>query len=266
LLISLLFGLFFTLVYESGLVLQLFLDKPVSVYRTVRDIKNCHVDARKICMAGGGNTEDFWRAAIEPARASCRKVELANDQPVLIRGRDPFERGLDMTANTDACEFFMGSSGTLAVAAETVHCGKLSVVGEPFYTISSGFALPKGSNLTEIMSEETLKLQLQDKIPSVLEFGTDNIKCTPVRDTQVTWRRLKVFFYVAYPVLAMLLLVVVFDQIQRHQARRAAKTDGAEEGQRADEGDVEEGAVPTSTSPSAAATAPGAPAAAAAGR
>jgi hypothetical protein len=238
-LIAVLCGLFLTLVYESGLVLQLFLDQPSSQFRSIEDVKNCHIGANQICMARGEATEAFWRAAVEPARATCRVGELANDQPVLVGGDDPFRSGLEKAASGGSCEFFMAATSTVTVAAETVYCGKLRVVGQPFYRISTGFTLPKGSNLTEALSKETLKLLQQDKLPSAVAYGTANIKCPHGSDTQLTWARLKVFFYVVYPTLGIMFLIMLLDP--NNDGAAGADDDGDRQG---GGGDVENGAAP----------------------
>jgi hypothetical protein len=189
-------------------VLHLFLIKPVSQFRSVEDVKNCRIDATNFCLPAGGASENFWREAIEPSRSNCRKLSLEDDQPVLIKGSDPFSQGLDALTQKETCDFFLGPTGTLTVAAEGRYCNRAEVVGEPFYPHSASFILPKGSNYTLSMSDATLRLQLQDRVPSPFEYGVVQ-ECNKVSQTQLTWEILKIFFYAAYAALAFALLLNV---------------------------------------------------------
>ena len=98
-----------------------------------------------------------------------------------------------VTQNFDECyervvngssDFFYLLTSTALVAANQRYCGKLTVVGESFFDTSLSFLLPKGSNLTETFSVETLNLQNEGKLQSAFSYATRN-KCPDVTDPTV---------------------------------------------------------------------------------
>lgn len=213
-LFAVLTGLFMTLVYESGLVLQLFLDNPVSEFRSVDDVKNCRLAASDFCVPAGGATQDFWKFAIEAARDNCRTSTLERDQPSFVSSGgafpDPFSAGLDAVAKKE-CRFFLALSSTMTVATENTYCGTLSVVGETFFPVSISVVLPKGSNLTEAFSVATMNFQQEDTLQTPVEYGAPR-KCNTVVTNVLDWNRLGLFFYVAWTVYFFMLLFMWADQ------------------------------------------------------
>jgi hypothetical protein len=202
-------------------VLHLFSVKPLSRFRSVDDVKNCGIAATAFCLPKGDASENFWLNAIEPSRNGCRKLSLEEDQPVRIEGSDPFSEGFNALTEKKTCEFFLASTGTLTVASEGPYCNRAEVVGEPFYPLSTSFILPKGSNYTVPMSEATLRLQQQDRVPSPIKYGVAQ-ECKKQSQTQLTWETLQFFFYFAYGVLFLWVLgtcILCLVRKKRHDRR-----------------------------------------------
>lgn len=215
LLFALLCGLFLTIVYEAGLVVQLFNDKPVSDFRSLEDITDCRLDARNICIPAGGAMEKFWNLTVEPARRRCNK-NRSEDQPRRIRastGSDPYSSVLEHAATSGACSYAFASTHTISARVASKFCNKLSIVGKQFYYVSSGFVLPKGSNLTTHMSAATLRLQQENRLPSAVEYATQSQArmCEGVKVTKISLRRLSAFFLVAFGTLLFITVYMLFD-------------------------------------------------------
>jgi hypothetical protein len=86
-------------------------------------------------------------------------------------------------------------------------------VGKQFYYVSSGFVLPKGSNLTTHMSAATLRLQQENRLPSAVEYATQSQArmCEGVKVTKISLRRLSAFFLVAFGTLLFITVYMLFD-------------------------------------------------------
>lgn len=202
-LLAMMVGLLFVIIYEAAIVVKLFERKPSSRFNSLADLKNCNVDASKVCLSAGGAVQDFWAETIEKARKSCRKRSFKDDQPTLIKpanGLDSYTIGLERTADPadDGCEFFMGSTSLVTRAANTKFCGKLAVVGEPFYPLSSGFVAPKNSNFTKILDETTLRLQQENKLANVVEKGQ---VCNSSSNSGTIGKEARPVFYILFLVL-----------------------------------------------------------------
>jgi hypothetical protein len=173
----------------------------------VDDLKSCRVDATRFCIPGKTATEVFWQKAIEPARQNCRRRSVEDDQPVVMYD-DP--SGLKAAAETDTCDFFMELTSIVTVASENEYCNKLTVVGDAFSPLTTGFVLPRNSNLTMPMSNATLQLQQQDKLQTPIEYGVVR-ECKELSQTRLTWRRMAIFFEVSYATLVIMILLMLID-------------------------------------------------------
>lgn len=146
--------------------------------------------------------------------------ECPNKNPNVIGYEDgvsPFARGLKAVADgkptgslEKPCDYFMGSASTLQVAATTTYCGKLVVVGKPFYPILTSFAFGVESNLTDLVSEEILKLQQKNQIIDEVRYGVGDTECNYLSDSQIGWNLMSPFIYLSLGILAILFLFVVF--------------------------------------------------------
>jgi hypothetical protein len=134
---------------------------------------------------------------------------------------DPFSEGLKAAAKTNACDFFMALTSIVTVASENQYCNELTVVGETFFPVTTGFVLPRNSNLTMPMSNATLQLQQQDKLQTPIEYGVVR-KCKEVSQKRLTWRRMAIFFKVSYGTLVFMILLMLTDP-------RPQKAEGASE-------------------------------------
>lgn len=200
---------------NQGLVVQLGIDRPVSEFRSIEDVKNCNISATDFCLPKGGATEASWKIAVEAARKDCRKPPLEQDQPTFVTAgeqfKDPYSAGLAAVANRK-CKYFLALASTVTVATETIYCNKLSVVGKPFFPSPVSIVLPKDSNITGPISTATLKLQQRDKLESPIAYGVRE-KCVSVLSAnRLNWRRLGVLFYVTWVLHVAMFAYMLLDK------------------------------------------------------
>lgn len=133
-----------------------------------------------------------------------------------------FEKVLD-----ESCDYFYTLEGHVVSQTKGRYCGRLTAVGKPFFDTSVGFILPMDSNLTKIMSEQTLILREADKLETSTNFA-DRLSCNEVTDPTITWSKLRVFFYMAYAGLGVILVFMVFDMFIDGRNNAAPDTSSAQ--------------------------------------
>jgi hypothetical protein len=68
------------------------------------------------------------------------------------------------------CDFFFNLGGQVLFEANERHCGKLITVGKLFFETTVAFVLPKGSNLTDTISMETLRLREEKQLVNSTQY------------------------------------------------------------------------------------------------
>lgn len=216
----------FFLLLTAGLVVQLSRAPRGSQFRTIKDFKNCRLNASELCIPAGGASQGFWDEAVAPERA----LDCPNDKPDLIESsvaaRDIYEESMRKAVSNEpgSCKFVLSATSTLQSASRGEYCGTLTVVGDPFFSINSGFVLPKGSSLTDPFSRETLKLHRRDLLESPLDVA-NKLKCdySNTGTVQLNWSLLGIFFYVSWTGLALILLLMI---LLPEPVTNSAKDDG----------------------------------------
>lgn len=149
-----------------------------------------------------GPCSDF--ACIDAGNSRC--VKEIGKTPTIVKS---FSEGFS-SVEDEVCDYYYTLQGQVLTQTKGRFCGRLTAVGKSFFDTNVGFILPKGSALTSVMSEETLILREADKLESSFSFADDQ-KCPDVTDPTITWSKLKVFFYMAYAGLTIILLLMIFD-------------------------------------------------------
>lgn len=146
-------GLFLMIVYEASLTVLLFESTKTSVFRTLDDITGCAVDPAKIAMIEGSSAQELWNLGINTSvhRMKCGWTTTG------ITVRD-LEQGFQFLKQKKV-DYFFDLEGSVLFRAHR-NCDIFQAVGEPFYSTSVGFILPKRSNasqdfLQRVLSRET---------------------------------------------------------------------------------------------------------------
>lgn len=136
----------------------------------------------------------------------CRCVKQSGKSPVMVSS---FGQGFRNVKN-GACDYYYTLQGQILTQSRGRYCGQLTAVGKPFFDTSVSFVLPKNSSLTSLMSMETLLLREVDLLESSSKYA-DRLSCPEVTDATITLSKLKLFFYIAFGGLTLILLFMILD-------------------------------------------------------
>lgn len=135
-----------------------------------------------------------------------------------------YDELVERTVNK-SCKFSSALGSTLLHAVVGRYCGKLIQTGEPFFEGGISYVMPKGSPLTPMLSNATLKLKVEGALPSVLEYLGRNDKCILRNDPTLSFSRLRIFFFVAFGVCFLVFLEMVIDPQTVHKDTDTSKAD-----------------------------------------
>lgn len=155
-----------------------------------------------MCYAGNGAAKQFFEIALKPI--AC--VQKDGGQPQAISS---FEAGFQAVLE-GSCDYFYTLEGQVLSQSRGRYCGKLTAVGRKFFETSVSFILPRNSNLTLPISLTTLRMREEDKLVSASTFA-EREWCPDITDATLDWDKMKVFFYVAYSGLGVMLALMAAD-------------------------------------------------------
>lgn len=127
--------------------------------------------------------------------------------PVIV---DSYNELVAKTASKE-CKFSFALGSTLLDAASGRYCDILVPTGEPFFEGGTSFVLPRGSNFTQSMSNETLILKAQGLLPSIQEYLRTETSCRLSTSPVLTFKKLRLFFLLAYAVCFVIFLEMMLD-------------------------------------------------------
>ena len=100
------------------------------------------------------------------------------------------------------------------------YCGRLTLVGEPFFEHVSGYVLPKGSPLTDPMNEAVLMLRQTNGLITAASRGQ---ACNdPGEKNQVGMAQLNLFFGISYGGYFVILIIAFITRF-RHRKKVFSK-------------------------------------------
>lgn len=99
------------------------------------------------------------------------------------------------------------TSGTGRSQAQ--YCGVMAMTGEMCIRTGASFLLPRGSNLTEPMARETLRMSTAASIPGAEQFM--KAKCAEGGPASLSLKQLFLFFMVAFGACFVVFLVMILD-------------------------------------------------------
>lgn len=184
-------GLFLLTIYEASLTVLLFESTRTSPFRTLRDIQDCAVSPAKVAMIRGGASQEFWNLAVNTTdrRKKCKDWDRVGFTVSNL------EEGFTALRNGTA-DFYYSLEGSVLFRAHR-NCEEFEPVGEPFFSTSVGFVMPKNRNgsedLLDILSRETRKLREQDGFESASLLASRN-SCEAETDATITSGKLWAFF------------------------------------------------------------------------
>lgn len=122
-----------------------------------------------------------------------------------------------MTAATLAhtCRFML-TTGPQRRTALNAHCGTLVDVGEPVTARSIGLVVPRGWPHFAPLSHAILDLLERHEHPPLEEFLEDASTCDPPQFPTLPFRRLRMFFVLAFLSCAGMALVMIIDPQTPH--------------------------------------------------
>lgn len=193
-------GLFLITVYQASLTVLLFESTTVSPFRTLSDFTDCNLDPSRVAIIAGGASQDFWNNAVNTShfREKCSWDSVGMTVPNL-------EEGFRFVANGNA-DYFYSLQGSVLFRSYR-NCKDFQAVGEPFFSTSVAFVLPKKTDqsLLDTLSRETRILREQDGYPSASLVAARN-SCESEVDATITSGRLVPFFVLYVVVWGFLVL------------------------------------------------------------
>lgn len=184
-------GLFLLTIYEASLTVLLFESTKESPFKTLDSIKGCAVDPSRVAMIKGGASQAFWNSAVNTTggRKTCpqwRKVGTTVEN---------LEEGFE-AVRAGKVDFFYSLQGSIVIRAQR-NCDVFAPVGEPFFSTSVGFVMPKKikplQNIFDELSRETRILREQDGFESVTNIAARS-SCEDELDAHITAGKLWAFF------------------------------------------------------------------------
>jgi hypothetical protein len=83
---------------------------------------------------------------------------------------DSFEIGFE-SVRAGFCDYFFTLGGQVLWQVNGRYCNSLMAVGKPFFHTSVGFVLPKNSNLTNLLTLETLRLRQENQLINSTQYA-----------------------------------------------------------------------------------------------
>ncbi|PXF43246.1 hypothetical protein BWQ96_07019 [Gracilariopsis chorda] len=196
-------ALFLVLSFEASMTASLVQEKITSTYESPEDFRSCKIPPSDVCALRGGALEMFWNTNI--ATSNCH-----NGNP--IQYLSTYEEIYDGLAS-GKCKFSICLESVITTQIRTQSCGQLVLLEEPLYTSGLSMVVPKGSNLTEAMSKATMTLLLSQPSSFLESFLRKWPKCTKKVASTLTFRKLKLFFILAFSVCAAILFVMLLGSL-----------------------------------------------------
>lgn len=191
-LLSLTAGIFLFCLYNASLTVLLFESVKSSRFHTLQDVKECVVAPSSVSFIKGGASQDLWTNAIT-SRGFC------SDNGATRTTASSIEDGLRLLRERKADFFYSLEGAVLSVVRR--QCEEFAVVGEPFFSTSIGFIVPKSSDIKRPLDSATRILREQDAFQSARNIAMRD-PCEEVSAATITFRRLS-FFFIAYFVSAI---------------------------------------------------------------
>lgn len=207
-----------------------------SDFRSIQDIKLCRIPPKDVCMPDGDAVRTYWNIAVMPkyvmhsahtlkdaifsshfsnifilyifliACSECHSEE-GQEGPTYV---DTFQN-LFTKATEKECKFVLAAGGTLQYAASTRYCGTLWTPGRPFYANGVSCVLPRNSSLTAAFDNATMQLRTEDVIPTMDSIANEGGNCESKFSTSLNFKRLQVFFYMAFGASFLIFLEMILD-------------------------------------------------------
>lgn len=163
-------GIFLMTVYSASVTVLLFESKQASKFESIEDVKNCLIKPSRVAFIYGGASNALWDKAMKPSK--CWKKE--ND----VRVKN-LEEGYDLLLEKKPkVDFFFSLEGSTLLTTGR-RCDDLRVVGDPFFSTSVGFIVPRNvasmREYEKCMSEATRDMREEDIITSAMTKAIGNI-------------------------------------------------------------------------------------------
>lgn len=195
-LLSLTAGIFLFSMYNASLTVLLFESVKSSRFRTLEDVKECVISPSSVSFIRGGASQDLWTNAIT-SRNYCND----NKSPRALA--KSIEHGLQLLREKKVDFFFSLEGAVLSVVNR--QCDKFAVVGEPFFSTSIGFIVPKNASIKAPLDRATRVLREQDAFQSARNIAMRSL-CEEASAATISMDRLT-FFFAAYFAAAFVLIV-----------------------------------------------------------
>lgn len=177
-----------------------------SILRGVEDLKNCRIPPEKVCIPKGGAVQTFWNEAI--AQNQNHDCKRQNSTVVTVGSY----ADLSDKVATGECQFAVALKATLHWSASNKYCGKVELIGKPFFNTGLSFVLPKGSPYLDELSRATLALRNHDSIPSPDQYISRQVEsCQFQNRPLISLRKLRIFFILSFAVVFVIFLEMIFD-------------------------------------------------------
>lgn len=193
-------GLFLLTIYQASLTILLFETRDIADFRTLGDITDCIIPLDRVAMLEGGASQQLWNNAVNTSdvRQTCGWQDGGETVSNLTTG---FSRLED-----NDVDYFFTLEGSVLYWTNR-NCKRFRLVGEPFFSTSVAFMMPKRSNQTlfNILSDETRRLREHNSISNANVIGSRN-DCHENMNPSITMQHLSSFFVLYFVLWALLML------------------------------------------------------------
>lgn len=203
-------GLMVLLIYEATLsAMRNDSPKPASPLGSIEDFQKCRLDISKGTVPEGGAAHDFLNHKVlnsECNRAKTRKIQTCPN----------ISRCLEQVRDGSADFAFTGSNIGRYFLSEA-HCGKLTMVGKPFFKSNLAFVLPLKSPFANLIDRTILRLIEDGELPT-LDDIIGECKATTQGPTTIVS---ELFYTVLLPAMVILVGLILIRSKQLLAMRRS---------------------------------------------
>lgn len=156
-----------------------------------------------------------------------------NSRQRYVQGTDsmnPYEAMLH-EVSSKKCKYGLASESTLKAAARGAYCGKLNLVGRPFFRAGGSFVLPKNSRFTEIMSKSMYEIISRDVLPTLDDVAEKHGECPSGPRAVLGLNELRYFFLFAFGSFIVMLIAMIIYPPRKSGAQSQDDLDGVHSSQ-----------------------------------
>lgn len=132
-------------------------------------------------------------------------------KPIITNSDNDLLHALDV----GTCAYGIVLKSTANMAINSKYCGTLLAAEQTLYSGGLTMVLPKNSNHTNVMSYATLKITNEVPTSGMEQYFASVPRCSIKNGTTLSFRKLRLFFSIAFCTAAFLLLLISINKAWR---------------------------------------------------